>query len=359
MSNALTMANLDDPYPAYAQRVAVAPFARDEELGMWVAASAAAVRAVLADERLQVRPMGEPIPAPLIGTPLGALFGRLARMNDGPRHRVLRGRLAEVLRWCDDDRLIHGATTRTDALLAAHPACDGTLLTRLATEVPAAAVAGLLGLDADPELAGDVGAVVRGFTANDARAIAYGSAAAQRLDTRVRSRWREENVVANVIGMFTQTYDATAGLIGATVAALANDAALRALVATDPASAQHVVREVARWDPPVQHTRRFVVRDIEIAGRALRAGETVLVLLAAANRDPSANPDPDRFDHARAEPVSFTFGTGEHACMGERLAVAIAATAMRRLLHAHAEPTAFPRPMAYRGAPNLRIPMFA
>ncbi|MGD1067485.1 MAG: cytochrome P450 [Vulcanimicrobiaceae bacterium] len=355
----LTVSVAGDPYPVYAQRVAAAAFARDEELGMWVAASADAVRAVLSLEHLQVRPVDEPVPAPLAGTPLGALFGRLVRMNDGSRHRVRRAGLAEVLRWCDDDRLARGAAACADALIAVNPPCEGALLTRLTTEVPAAALAGLLGLHDDPDLAGDVGAVVRGFAAIDAATIVTDSAAAQRLEARVRRRWTDDDVVANVIGMFTQSYDATAGLIGATVLALANDAALRTLVAADAVSAQRVVREVARWDPPVQNTRRFVVRDVELAGRALRAGESVLVLLAAANRDPSANRHPDRFDPARAEPVSFTFGAGAHACMGERLAVEIAATATRRLLHAHADLTAFARPTAYRGAPNLRIPTFA
>jgi cytochrome P450 len=357
--NLLTASVAEDPYPLYAQRVATAPFARDEDLGMWVAATTEGVGGGLADERLQVRPPGEPVPAPIIGTPLGALFGRLARMNDGARHRTLRSGVADVLRCSDGGGLARGAAACTDALLAANPACEGALLTRLSTEVPAAALAGLLGLEADPALATDVGAIVHGFTATDAAAIARGGAAALRLDARVRRRWHDDDVVANVVGLFTQGYDATAGLIGATVLALANDAALRELVAADAASTQRVVREVARWDPPVQNTRRFVAGDVVTAGRALRAGESVLVLLAAANRDPAANPHPDRCDPAREEPISFTFGTGAHACLGEQLAVTIAATAVRRLLRAHADVTCFARPLHYRGAPNTRIPVFA
>src|SRR5205823_10079544 len=95
--------------------------------------------------------------------------------------------------------------------------------------------------------------------------------------------------VANRVGFLTQSYEATAGLIGLTLVALARRPELRAR------DFEAVVREVARHDAPVQNTRRFVARAVTIAGGAVAPGDTVLVVLAAANRDPSANPDPDVF----------------------------------------------------------------
>lgn len=51
-----------------------------------------------------------------------------------------------------------------------------------------------------------------------------------------------------------------------------------------------------RFDPPVQNTRRFAIEDIRLGDLTIRAGEQVLLILAAANRDPSEFPIPDRFD---------------------------------------------------------------
>ncbi|MFL6199116.1 MAG: hypothetical protein ACJ76J_08070 [Thermoanaerobaculia bacterium] len=59
-----------------------------------------------------------------------------------------------------------------------------------------------------------------------------------------------------------------------------------------------------RYDPPVQNTRRFVVEDGVVAGRALKEGDAVLVLLAAANRDPAGK--------------LFTFGAGPMPVRGRR-----------------------------------------
>ncbi|MFE2246392.1 hypothetical protein ACFXC2_06350, partial [Streptomyces lavendulae] len=74
---------LPDPYPFYARLVAERPFAFDEALGAWVAADAAAVRAVLGSGVLRVRPVAEPVPAGLAGTAAGEVFGQLVRMTDG------------------------------------------------------------------------------------------------------------------------------------------------------------------------------------------------------------------------------------------------------------------------------------
>ena len=71
------------PYPYYAELVARTPFYRDERLGLTVASSAAAVSAVLSDERCLVRPEDEPVPRHLLGSPLAGIFRALVRMNDG------------------------------------------------------------------------------------------------------------------------------------------------------------------------------------------------------------------------------------------------------------------------------------
>jgi len=116
-----------------------------------------------------------------------------------------------------------------------------------------------------------------------------------------------------------------------------------------------LVREAARHDSPVHTTRRFVARDGELAGQAVREGDAVLVLVAAANRDPAVNPDPDRFDPHRQAPVSFTFGDGIHACPGEAIAVAIAEAAAAHVLAAGVDLAPLARGVRYRPSHNVRV----
>ena len=87
----ITAVTAPDPYPYYAALVARRPFGFDDDLGLWVAAGADAVSAVLADSALVVRPPAEPVPAGLVGTAAGDVFGRLVRMTDGPLQQRLRG----------------------------------------------------------------------------------------------------------------------------------------------------------------------------------------------------------------------------------------------------------------------------
>jgi len=83
--------------------------------------------------------------------------------------------------------------------------------------------------------------------------------------------------------------------------ALARHADARELVRRQPQALAAVVSEVTRHDAPVQNTRRFVAAPGDVGGQAMQAGDTVLLVLAAANRDPAANADPARFDPARRE----------------------------------------------------------
>src|SRR5229473_1176610 len=68
-----------DPYPYYRELVARTPLYRDEVQGLWVAASADAVTAVLTSALGRVRPAAEPVPAALLASPAADIFGRLPR----------------------------------------------------------------------------------------------------------------------------------------------------------------------------------------------------------------------------------------------------------------------------------------
>jgi cytochrome P450 len=82
------------------------------------------------------------------------------------------------------------------------------------------------------------------------------------------------------------------------------------------------VEESLRFHPAVPFIFRVAVEDVELRGRTIRAGDVVFLGLAAANRDPRAFRDPDRFDITRdnASPRHLAFGFGAHHCMGAGLA---------------------------------------
>lgn len=135
-----------------------------------------------------------------------------------------------------------------------------------------------------------------------------------------------QTLIANLIGLFSQTYDATAGLIGNALLALSRNPQI------DSTQVNDLIAEVQRFDPPVQNTRRFVAAPCEIDGVNLNPGDVILVLLASANRDPQLNDDPDTFLLERPNRRSFTFGAGRHQCPGQVLALSIARATLTQIL---------------------------
>lgn len=93
---------------------------------------------------------------------------------------------------------------------------------------------------------------------------------------------------------------------------------------------------------------------------ALAPGDTVLLLLASANRDEAANPEPDVFDPARRDPVLHTFSEGAHRCPGAGIAVAIATGMIAGLSEVGFSPAriALDR-LAYLPSANARIPVIS
>jgi cytochrome P450 len=364
-ADAIAAVTHPDPYPYYAEMVARRPLHRDDSLGLWIASSAAAVTAVLTSEVCRVRPASEPVPKALVGKPAGDFFGRLVRMNDGAYHMRTKPTVAATLAMLDAAAVAGVAREAAQALVgevdpSRHPARIMDLAFRLSAYV----LSGLLGLPvaARPDIAsraGDlVGALAPGATPP---ALEQGGAAVAGLLAAMRTlpRYRDasEDTVANAVGFFSQAYEATAGLIGNTLVALARHPTVRDRVANEPAALASVVGEVARHDSPVHNTRRWVASAGVVAGQAMAEGDAVLVVLAAANRDPAANANPERFDAGRRERRVFTFGTGAHACPGEVVAVTIATAGVAALLAAGVAPERVAAAPAYRPSVNTRVPL--
>jgi linalool 8-monooxygenase len=93
----------------------------------------------------------------------------------------------------------------------------------------------------------------------------------------------------------------------------------RKLVA-NPALLTTAAAELVRYVSPIMHMRRTAVADTELRGKPIRAGDKVILWYVSANRDEEIFTYPFGFDAARAELPQLGFGTGQHYCLGARLA---------------------------------------
>ncbi|MEO3868972.1 cytochrome P450 [Nonomuraea sp. B12E4] len=111
----------------------------------------------------------------------------------------------------------------------------------------------------------------------------------------------------------------------------------------NPSLLDSAVEEMLRHWPPVMDFRRTATRDLTLGGMRIRAGDKVVVYHAAANRDPSVFPDPDRFDITRTPNDHVSFGFGPHFCLGAHLARAQLRSVFKELLAWDVEPAGPPR----------------
>ncbi|MFJ5383741.1 cytochrome P450, partial [Cupriavidus sp. CER94] len=159
-------------------------------------------------------------------------------------------------------------------------------------------------------------------------------------------------MVANAVGLMIQACEATAGLIGNTLVHLGRTGQ----PAGPDSCTDGLVAHVARVDPPVQNTRRFMVADAMVCGQPVRAGDAVLVLLAAAAHDAAPEVAPGAAPPAAARP--WTFGAGRHGCPGDALAQVLAACTVQALLSRGIQPARLVDRVRYRPSVNARIPQF-
>ena len=121
---------------------------------------------------------------------------------------------------------------------------------------------------------------------------------------------------ANAVLLLVAGNETTTNLIGnGTLALLRHPDQLGRLTA-DPSLIPTAVEELLRFDSPVQFTGRLLKEDITVGGKTLAAGQTVLLLLAAANRDPDQFADPDRLDVGRADNKHWRSASGRTSAWG-------------------------------------------
>jgi len=128
-------------------------------------------------------------------------------------------------------------------------------------------------------------------------------------------------IVAMVFLLLFAGHETTTHLISGSVFELLKNPDLRDWLEEDWSRVDLAVEEFLRFITPVQFTKpRYVRKDIELGGVKLAKGDKIMVMLAAANMDPRANPDPDRLDLQRKPNRHIAFGTGIHFCLGHQLA---------------------------------------
>ncbi len=318
----------------------------DEGRGLWIAAGTALVEEVLGHPALRVRPLAEPVPAAIAGGCAGEVFGALVRMNDGERHNAPKLAL---------QRALAGVATGDAARQRAHAVAadllaQGRPVGAWCFEAPVSTVASLLGF-ANAQLPA-VARWMADFVAclsplSSAGQIEQAHAASLRLLAAMRellqaapenslaasvaqeaaaAGWRNDHaILANLVGLLSQTYEASAGLLGNSLVAIQQGAAC--------ADANALVAHVMETDPPIINTRRFAAERCQVGGVTVEAGQAILVMLGAARRG---------------------FGHGRHACPGQQLALQIAAGCIEAL-------RSKPLPQlswTYHASLNARIPEF-
>ncbi|VTU17246.1 Cytochrome P450 144 [Variovorax sp. PBL-H6] len=365
-----------DPYAWYARLREGPPLMRDARLGLWVASRAEVLQEAFANPALRVRPAAEPVPRAVAGTPAGELFGRLVRMNDGAPHAAHKPLLQRALAGLE----LRGV--RADMRRVAEQVPASTVA-QACFAWPVAGVAHLMGF-ADEELS-----VLADWThdfiaclsplSTEAQLDGASKAAAAlmaRFEAVVAARPAREGsllaavraqalgdashpLVANLVGLLSQTCEATAGLMGNSLVALAREPGANDAISARPELLAPLVEETARHDPSVQNTRRFVAEPTAVAGTRLEAGDTVLLVMGAANRDPRLNAQPDRFLLDRDSRRLLGFGHGPHGCPGQALACTLAAAGVEVLLARGLDlPALRERGWGYRPSVNARIPVF-
>jgi pimeloyl-[acyl-carrier protein] synthase len=125
---------------------------------------------------------------------------------------------------------------------------------------------------------------------------------------------------ANALFLMTAGHETATNLLSNAIITLLRHPDQLALLAQDMSLLDSAIEEVLRFEGPVQIAARIADRDREVQGVTLKAGQPLIVMLGAANRDPDVFSDPDRFDIRRPPSQHVAFAHGMHFCLGAALA---------------------------------------
>ena len=167
-------------------------------------------------------------------------------------------------------------------------------------------------------------------------------------------RLTEDQIVTMCALLLAAGNVTTTDLIGNGMLALLRHPEQLQRLRDDPALMKNAIEEMLRYDSPVVEASRQPLDDATIAGCPVGAGETVELMLAAANHDPAIYPDPHAFDIGRADTHHHSFGGGIHFCLGAPLARLEAQLAFEALLARFPSIRLADEPLDYRTLPGFQ-----
>lgn len=150
----------------------------------------------------------------------------------------------------------------------------------------------------------------------------------------------EEELLANCVLILVAGHETTVNLIGNAVRVLLQHPDQLEKLKSNPELIGGAIGEVLRFESPVQVTRRLAGEQMDLNGTTIKDGDMLVLLLGAANRDPSMFPNPNEFDITRDNKKHMAYGHGIHHCLGSSLADAEGQIAVGTL---------------FKRLPNLRI----
>lgn len=369
-----------DPYLFYARRRREGQVVWDDTAGAWLILGYGPAQQVLGGSGWTSDPRANPTARAALDCFGPELANRSMLSIDGHHHRRLRGAVRDVF----TPSFITGLTAGVEAIAAGaidHPPAGVSFdfMADIALPLPIAVVGEWLGLHAESSrlLCEESPAISRMLGAfADTEAIACGAAAFASLVTEFLPLAADrrahpgddllsfiasdpdlllDDVVITAILIAVAGHETTANLLGAALVRLLTvgpDGAsiVDGLDPSDPA----LITELLRLDGPVQATARTATRDHLVGGVEIGYGQTALVVVAAANRDPAVFEEPDQLRLGRGGPAPLTFGYGAHYCLGAALARLETTVALRRVL---ARNPVLAAPATWRDSPAIRGPL--
>ncbi|MET9539631.1 cytochrome P450 [Streptomyces sp. NPDC006553] len=355
---------VDDPHTAYAILREAGPVHRitgPDGLPVWLVTRYADVRRLLADPRLSLD-KAHRLPGNYRGFSLPAALDANLLNMDPPDHTRIRRLVTKAFTPGRVEQMRPDVQLLADQLLdAVADRGHADLVAEFAAPLPIAVICDLLGVpqdsrrdfrawtDAlvapDPERPDAAKLAVAAMMAYfpqliaDKRGTPGNDLLSGLIDVRDDGdRLTEDELTSLAFLILFAGYENTVQLIGTAVLALLDHPEQLAALRDDPAKVEGAVEEFARYDgPALLAIRRFPVEDVEIGGTTIPAGETVMLSLASANRDPARFPAPDRLDVDRRDGGHLALGHGIHYCVGAPLArletqIAVS-TLLRRFPH--------------------------
>jgi cytochrome P450 len=369
-----------DPYPFYEARRRDGDVVWDDAAQGWLVLGYDAARAVLGGSGWTSDPLANPLARAAIDPISQDLVGRSMLFADGTDHQRLRGAVRDVFTRSFVTNLSAGVEAIAATLIDGQPAdIPFDFMAEVALPLPIAVIGAWLDLEsANAQLLRELSPVIIRMlgTLAEPDEIAAGAAASAALmaeflplaaDRRAHPQddllsfiaadpeLLLEEVVMSAILIAVAGHETTANLLGAgLITMLTPDRDGSRIVdridPTDPA----LITELLRFAGPVQSTARTATADHTLGGVEIQCGQSVLVVVSAANRDPAVFDEPARFRLDREGPAPLSFGYGAHYCLGAALAQLELSIALPKIL---TRQPVLAGPARWRETPAIRGPL--